>query len=124
MNITNLVASQRAHAKFATLTTLQPPGRFSSLKIEGEQVVKFLVKPIVDGVRINGGFFVLSRDVLNRIDADMTDWERAPLEGLASDGQLHAYNHDGFWQPMDTLRDKNYLEELWSTGQAPWKVWP
>ena len=124
VDITKLVASHRAHAKLATVTAVQPPGRFGSLQIEGEQVVRFLEKPIGDGARINGGFFVLSRDVLNRIDADMTDWERAPLEGLASDGQLHAYNHDGFWQPMDTLRDKNYLEELWSTGQAPWKVWP
>mgnify|MGYP004715317573 FL=1 len=124
MDISKLVASPRADAKPGTVTPVEAPGRFGSLQIEGGEVFRFLEKPIGDGARINGGFFVLSRDVLNRIDADMTDWERAPLEGLASDGQLHAYNHDGFWQPMDTLRDKNYLEELWSTGQAPWKVWP
>lgn len=124
VDITSLVASHRTHGKQATVTAVQPPGRFGALQIENGQVVRFMEKPMGDGARINGGFFVLSPNVLERIEGDMTDWERAPLEGLAADGELNAYNHNGFWQPMDTLRDRNYLEELWESGQAPWKVWP
>ena len=123
VDITRLIAAHRAHGKQATVTAVQPPGRFGSLHMEGDRVVEFLEKPIGDGARINGGFFVLSREVLERIDGDSTDWERRPLESLAADGELRAYPHGGFWQPMDTLRDKNHLEDLWSAGKAPWKVW-
>jgi glucose-1-phosphate cytidylyltransferase len=100
-----------------------PPGRFGSLELEGDRVTGFQEKPMGDGGWINGGFFVLSPSVLDRIEGDETVWEREPLEGLARDHQLHAFAHDGFWQPMDTLRDKRHLEELWDTRQAPWKVW-
>lgn len=123
VDITRLIATHRAHGKQATVTAVQPPGRFGSLHMEGDRVVEFLEKPIGDGARINGGFFVLSREVLERIEGDSTDWERRPLESLAADGELRAYPHGGFWQPMDTLRDKNHLEDLWSAGKAPWKVW-
>ena len=123
VDITRLIAAHRAHGKQATVTAVQPPGRFGSLHMEGDRVVEFLEKPIGDGARINGGFFVLSREVLERIEGDSTDWERRPLESLAADGELRAYPHGGFWQPMDTLRDKNHLEDLWSAGKAPWKVW-
>lgn len=123
VDITSLIATHRAHGKQATVTAVQPPGRFGSLHMEGDRVVEFLEKPIGDGARINGGFFVLSREVLERIEGDSTDWERLPLESLAADGELRAYPHGGFWQPMDTLRDKNHLEDLWSADKAPWKVW-
>ncbi len=123
IDVSKLIATHRAHGKAATVTAVQPPGRFGSLRMKDDQVVEFVEKPVGDGARINGGFFVLSRGVLERIEGDMTDWERHPLESLAADGELHAYNHSGFWQPMDTLRDKNQLEELWSSGRAPWKVW-
>lgn len=123
VNITALLAAHRAAGKQATVTAVRPPGRFGALQIESGHVTKFLEKPLGDGARINGGFFVLSRDVLSRIEGDSTIWEQAPLEGLASEGQLQAYTHDGFWQPMDTLREKTYLEGLWASGRAPWKVW-
>jgi glucose-1-phosphate cytidylyltransferase len=112
-----------AHGKAATLTATYPPGRFGALDIRGGQVRSFKEKPKGDGAMINGGFFVLSPSVLKHITDDTTVWEQGPLEALAGDGQLMAYEHHGFWQPMDTLRDKHLLERLWDEGKAPWKVW-
>jgi glucose-1-phosphate cytidylyltransferase len=123
VNITQLIAFHMAQKVQATLTATLPPGRFGALKFDGSMVNKFMEKPKGDGAMINGGFFVLSPKVLSQIDGDNTIWERGPLESLAAEGQLAAYQHTGFWQPMDTLRDKVYLEELWATGNAPWKVW-
>ena len=105
------------------MTAVQPPGRFGALVTHGSQISSFVEKPQGDGGWINGGFFVLRPEALNRIEGDYTIWEREPLESLAIDGQLQAFFHDGFWQPMDTLRDKNLLEDLWMSGRAPWKVW-
>lgn len=123
VNVTELIAFHKAQNVQATLTATLPPGRFGALEFNGNKVNKFMEKPKGDGAMINGGFFVLSPQVLDRISGDDTIWERGPLETLAADGQLAAYQHTGFWQPMDTLRDKIHLEELWATGQAPWKVW-
>ena len=106
------------------MTATLPPGRFGALVMEDYKVRSFKEKPKGDGGMINGGFFVLSTDVIEYIDGDSCIWERVPLETLAEQGQLAAYQHHGFWQPMDTLRDKNHLEELWQSGQAPWKIWP
>lgn len=113
----------RKHCKQATMTAVQPPGRFGALALDGAMVTSFLEKPHGEGGWVNGGFFVLSPKVLDLIGGDDTLWERAPLEHLALHGELQAYQHGGFWQPMDTLRDKVYLEELWATNKAPWKVW-
>jgi glucose-1-phosphate cytidylyltransferase len=113
----------REHGLLATMTATQPPGRFGSLGLDGTRVTRFLEKPVGDGGWINGGFFVLSPKVVDLIAGDDTLWEREPLEQLAREGQLSAFFHHGFWQPMDTLRDKTHLETLWSAGQAPWKVW-
>jgi glucose-1-phosphate cytidylyltransferase len=123
INITELIAFHRQQQKLATLTGVQPPGRFGALNLEGDRVTSFEEKPHGDGSWINGGFFVLSPKVIDFIDGDATLWEKGPMEKLARDGQLSAYLHSGFWQPMDTLRDKNHLEELWQSGDAPWKVW-
>lgn len=123
VNITQLIDFHRAHGRQATVTAVQPPGRFGSLKMVGSQVESFEEKPQGDGAYINGGFFVLNPDTLSLIKDDQTIWEREPLEYLATQKQLQAFKHQGFWQPMDTLRDKNYLEELWEKGRAPWKVW-
>ncbi len=124
IDITALLAFHAKHGKQATLTAAYPPGRFGALDIdESGHVKSFEEKPKGDGVMINGGFFVLSPKVLDLIDDDKTIWERHPLEQLASLGELMAYQHTGFWQPMDTLRDKNLLEELWTSNQAPWKAW-
>ncbi|MCM2396718.1 glucose-1-phosphate cytidylyltransferase [Rhizobium sp. S95] len=123
IDITGLLEFHRSHGKEATLTAVQPPARFGALQISGNMVSSFVEKPSGDGGWINGGYFVLSRNVLDRIAGDETLWEREPLEGLASDGELGAFFHRGFWQPMDTLRDKNYLEELWAQKKAPWKGW-
>jgi len=123
VNIRALVDFHRAQKVKATLTAVQPPGRFGSLVLDGVRVSSFEEKPIGDGGWINGGFFVLSPRVIDTIAGDGTVWEREPLEGLARDGELAAHFHRGFWQPMDTLRDKNHLEELWSGGTPPWKVW-
>ena len=112
-----------AHGRLATLTAVAPPGRFGMLTLEDRRITGFREKPPGDGARINGGFFVLSPKVLDYIDGDSTPWERQPMERLASEGQLSAFIHDGFWQPMDHLRDKTHLEDLWSTGAAPWKIW-
>ncbi len=123
VDITASVAFHRAHGKAATLTSTYPPGRFGALDIVDGQVRSFKEKPRGDGALINGGFFVLSPKVLGYLEDDSTVWEREPLQRLAEDGQLMTYQHDGFWQPMDTLRDKVYLEELWQSGEAPWKKW-
>jgi glucose-1-phosphate cytidylyltransferase len=123
VNITELIAFHREHGKHATMTAVQPPGRFGALELNGNQVQSFIEKPTGDGGWINGGFFVLNPAVLDLIEGDETLWERQPLETLANTGQLQAWFHRGFWQPMDTLRDKNYLEELWTSGRAPWKTW-
>ena len=123
VNITELTAFHRQHGKLATMTATQPPGRFGALQLEGPAVTSFLEKPSGDGGWINGGFFVLSPKTLELIEGDETIWERKPLEALAQAGQLQAFFHPGFWQPMDTLRDKNYLEDLWQSGKAPWKAW-
>ena len=123
IDITAEIAFHRRHGRLATVAAVQPPGRYGALQMEGDAVRGFVEKPRGDGGRINGGFFVLSPHVLDYIDGDQTSWEAAPLERLASEGQLMAYEHDGFWQPMDTLREKNLLEELWQSGHAPWKVW-
>jgi glucose-1-phosphate cytidylyltransferase len=123
VDITSLIAFHRAHGCLATLTAVQPTGRFGALKLEGETVAAFQEKPQGDGGWINGGFFVLEPRVLDYIAGDSTIWEREPMERLAAEGQMKAFKHEGFWQPMDTLRDKQKLEELWESGQAPWKVW-
>jgi glucose-1-phosphate cytidylyltransferase len=123
VDITASVAFHRAHGKLATITAVQPPGRYGALNLAATQVTGFTEKPKGDGGRINGGFFVLSPRVLELIDGDDTPWEREPMQRLASSGQLMAFEHDGFWQPMDTLREKNQLEALWQSRQAPWKVW-
>ena len=123
IDLTRLAAFHRAHGRLATLTAVVPPGRFGALDLAGDAVRSFREKPAGDGATINGGFFVLSPRVLDRIEGDATVWESGPLESLARDGELHAYHHHGFWQAMDTLRDKKHLEELWARGDAPWKVW-
>ncbi|EKP0297372.1 glucose-1-phosphate cytidylyltransferase [Aeromonas veronii] len=113
----------KSHGKLATLTATYPPGRFGALDIRDNQILSFKEKPRGDGALINGGFFVLSPKVIDLIDNDATTWEQEPLMTLAEQGQLMAYEHDGFWQSMDTLRDKLYLEKMWENGSAPWKVW-
>lgn len=123
VDVGRLMAFHREQGTQATVTAVQPPGRFGSLDLDRNRITGFKEKPQGDGGWINGGFFVLSPRVLNLIDGDATIWEREPLERLAREGQLAAFRHDGFWQPMDTLRDKNHLEELWERGNAPWKVW-
>ena len=123
INITELIKFHNNHGKLATLSSVFPPARFGSIYIEKNQVKKFIEKPRGDGALINGGFFVLNSKVIDQIEGDNTIWEQEPLNNLASKGELMAFKHDGFWQPMDTLRDKNYLEELWSSNKAPWKLW-
>lgn len=123
VNITESIAFHKAEGRKATLTGVQPPGRFGALDIEGSRVNSFQEKPDGDGNWINGGFFVLEPSVIDLINDDSTIWERKPLEALAQAGQLGIYKHSGFWQPMDTLRDKQLLEELWAAGKAPWKIW-
>ncbi|WP_326541681.1 glucose-1-phosphate cytidylyltransferase [Pseudorhodoferax sp.] len=123
VDIAATIAFHRAHGKLATVTAVQPPGRYGALSMQGDTVQGFTEKPRGDGGLINGGFFVLSPEVIARIAGDATAWESEPLAGLATDGELRAYEHHGFWQPMDTLREKNLLEELWLSGKAPWKTW-
>ena len=123
VNIAELIDYHRQHGLLATLTSVLPPGRYGALEMKGDRVQSFKEKPKGDGARVNGGFFVLSPQVIDLIADDSTVWEREPLESLARSGQLSAFEHDGFWQPMDTLREKNQLEELWATGNAPWKTW-
>ena len=123
VDIGRLVKFHKAQKRMATITAVQPPGRFGALDIEDKRITRFEEKPMGDGSWVNGGFFVLQPEVLEYIKGDQTIWEREPIEQLARDGQLSAFTHKGFWQPMDTLRDKIRLEELWQSGQAPWKVW-
>ena len=123
IDISALLAFHRERGKIATVTAVQPPGRFGALEVEGDEVHKFEEKPRGDGGWMNGGFFVLSPRVLEYIDGDDTVWEQGPMRTLAREGELAAYRHVGFWQAMDTLRDRNRLEQLWSTGQAPWRTW-
>ena len=123
VDITALIAFHKSRKVKATLTAVQPPGRFGALVTQDNLVTRFREKPEGDGGWINGGFFVCSPAVLDYVSADETVWEREPLERLAKDGSLAAYMHRGFWQPMDTLRDKNHLEDLWKSGRAPWKTW-
>lgn len=123
IDITSSIAFHRAHGKAATLTSTYPPGRFGALDMKNGQVRSFTEKPKGDGAMINGGFFVLSPKVLSYINGDSTVWENEPLMQLANSGELMAYEHHGFWQPMDTLRDKNLLEQLWASNKAPWKKW-
>jgi len=123
VNISELVAFHNSHGKDATLTAVYPPGRFGSLDIVNNQVTRFKEKPKGDGSLINGGFFVLSPKVLDRISGDDCIWEQEPLNGLAQDGELMSFIHNGFWQPMDTLRDKIYLQNLWNSDNPPWKNW-
>jgi len=124
ININSLLDFHKQNKKPATLTAVQPPGRFGLANINSDsEVVSFVEKPVGDGSWINGGFFVLEPEVFKLIDGDQTIWEKEPLEALAKNNQLMAFKHHGFWRPMDTLRDKSILEELWQSGQAPWKVW-
>jgi len=123
VDIGSLIAFHKSHGLEATVTAVGPPGRYGALEMDGSRVAGFAEKPRGDGGLINGGFFVLQPSVIERIDGDATPWEAAPLERLASAGQLAAFEHHGFWQPMDTLREKNLLESLWNSGEAPWKSW-
>ena len=123
VDLTASIAFHRAHGRQATLTATVPPERFGVLDLDGDRVAQFREKPTPDGTVVSAGFFVLSPAVLDLIEDDTTVWEQEPLNGLAERGELMAFRHDGFWQPMDTLRDRLLLEDLWATGQAPWKVW-
>ena len=123
VHIGKLIDFHRQHGKMATVTAVQPPGRYGALSMSGQAVQGFTEKPPGDGGLINGGYFVLSPRCLSLIDGDQTPWESTPLGQLAAQGELMAYEHTGFWQPMDTLREKNLLEDLWNSGKAPWKVW-
>lgn len=124
VDVSALVAFHKQQGRVATVTSVQPPGRYGALEMDGELVKGFMEKPQGDGGRINGGYFVLSPKAMDYLDGDDTSWESGSLALLAKEKQLAAFQHDGFWQPMDTLRDKNHLEELWQSGKAPWKVWP
>ncbi len=124
VDLNALMAFHKAHGRLATVTAVRPPARFGGLALDGDRVKRFAEKPQAGEGWINGGFFVLDRKVLDYIAGDDTLWELDPLEKLASDGQLMAFKHEGFWQPMDTLREKQMLESLWASGRAPWKVWP
>jgi glucose-1-phosphate cytidylyltransferase len=123
VNISELLAAHESNGKLATLTAVQPLGRFGALDVVDDAVMSFREKPLGDGDWINGGYMVLEPAVIDRIAGDETTFEQEPLQSLAADGQLGAYRHTGFWQPMDTLRDKTHLEKLWDSGTAPWKVW-
>lgn len=124
VDITALIAHHKTYGRLSTLTAVQPPGRYGALKlIDNCSINGFQEKPQGDGGWVNGGFFVLEPEVIDRIDGDATVWEQHPLRSLAADGELTAYTHSGFWHPMDTLRDRLHLEELWANSQAPWKVW-
>ncbi len=123
VNVEASVSFHKNHGLPCTITAVQPPGRYGALQMQENLVSGFMEKPQGDGGWVNGGFFVLSPKVIDSIEGDSTSWESGPLVALAKEGQIAAFQHRGFWQPMDTLRDKNHLEELWSTGKAPWKVW-
>ena len=123
VDVSKQIAFHARHGKLATVTAVQPPGRYGALQLDGAVVEAFVEKPLGDGGWINGGFFVLSPRCVDYVDGDATAWESEPLAALAADRELMAFEHRGFWHPMDTLRDKNLLEDLWATGQAPWKTW-
>ncbi len=123
INFTEEIAFHRAHGRAATIAAVEPPGRYGALNISGDRVTGFSEKPRGDGGLINGGFFVLSPSCLDLIPGDDTTWEAGPLEQLAADGRLVPFIHRGFWQPMDTLRERNMLDDLWDSGEAPWQVW-
>jgi glucose-1-phosphate cytidylyltransferase len=123
VDLSSLINFHQSHGRLATVTAVKPPGRFGALSLKGHMISDFQEKPAGDGAWINGGFFVLSPKTLDFIENDQTVWEREPMERLAKDDQFRAFFHEGFWQPMDTLRDKALLEDLWQTGQAPWKRW-
>jgi len=123
VDIKATLAFHHKHGKWATVTAVQPPGRFGVLNLKGSQVIGFAEKPVGKEALINGGFFVVSPKCLDLIENDKTVWEQEPLTQLTQMGELMAFEHSGFWQPMDTLRDKNYLEDLWASGSAPWKKW-
>ncbi|WP_431284610.1 glucose-1-phosphate cytidylyltransferase [Humitalea sp. 24SJ18S-53] len=123
VDITSLIDFHRREGRLATVSAMMPPGRFGAIKFDGARVTGFEEKPAGDGGWINGGFFVLSPKVVDYIDGDSSVWEKEPMERLAADGQLSVRHHHGFWHPMDTLRDKRYLEDLWTKGKAPWKIW-
>jgi glucose-1-phosphate cytidylyltransferase len=123
VDVRRQLAFHRQHGRLATILAVQPPGRYGALTMQGSRVAGFTEKPRGDGGLINGGFFVLSPKCIDLIEGDHVSWEAAPLTRLAADGQLEAFEHHGFWQAMDTLRDKNHLEELWASGRAPWKAW-
>jgi glucose-1-phosphate cytidylyltransferase len=123
VNIRESIEFHNRHGRHATVTAVRPPGRYGAIECVEERVTRFIEKPRGDGGMINGGFFVLSPAVLDYVESDQTPWEGPPLARLAADGQMMAFEHSGFWQPMDTLRDKDQLEDLWSSGEAPWKCW-
>jgi len=123
VDITAAIEFHRSHGRLATVTGVRPPGRFGALQMEGDRVTGFTEKPIGQDGLINGGFFVLEPSCIDLVEGDATSWEREPMEALASSGELRVYEHEGFWQPMDTLRDRLYLEELWSSGSPPWRIW-
>jgi glucose-1-phosphate cytidylyltransferase len=123
MNVAATIKLHKEQGRLATVTATQPPGRYGAIRFDGNRVTGFQEKPAGDGGWINGGYFVLSPKVVDYIDGDKTVWEREPMERLAADGQMSVYFHKGFWHPMDTLRDKRYLEELWASNKAPWKIW-
>ncbi len=123
VDLSSLINFHQSHGRLATVTAVKPPGRFGALSLDGNLIVDFQEKPAGDGAWINGGFFVLSPKTLDFIEDDQTVWEREPMERLAKDDQFRAFFHEGFWQPMDTLRDKGLLDELWQAGLAPWKNW-
>jgi glucose-1-phosphate cytidylyltransferase len=123
VDIGKLIAFHKSHRKKATVTAVQPPGRYGAIEKSGDRVTGFIEKPRGDGGLINGGFFVLSPKCIDLIEGDETSWEGQPLTKLAADGEMMAFEHHGFWQPMDTVREKNQLEQLWGSGKAPWKIW-
>lgn len=123
INITELIEFHNKQETLATCTATQPPGRFGTLDMNQNKIVSFDEKPLGDGAWINGGYFVMSPEVIDYIDGDDTTWEKEPIEKLAKEGKLSAFKHMGFWKPMDTLRDKNQLDEMWNSGKAPWKIW-
>jgi len=123
INITELIEFHKKQETLATCTATQPPGRFGTLDMNQNKIVSFDEKPLGDGAWINGGYFVMSPEVIDYIDGDDTTWEKEPIEKLAKEGKLSAFKHMGFWKPMDTLRDKNQLDEMWNSGKAPWKIW-
>lgn len=123
VNISDLISFHKNKRKLSTVTAVQPPGRYGTLLLKDQEVYNFLEKPAGDGGWINGGFFVLEQEIFDYIESDSTIWEREPMEKLAKNNQLSAYKHTGFWHPVDTLRDKNHVDELWKNNKAPWKIW-